>query len=127
MPTPPAQTDIMARLRTALAEAISSRDPIAAAAIRSALGAISNAEAVRPPAGTRSSPVSSEHVAGAVAGLGAAEATRRRLTEADMAAIVEAEVADRQSAAAQYDRLDRADRSARLRREADILSGLLRG
>ena len=110
---------------------------IAAAAIRSALAAIGNAEAVpsRPTPGqtagtaaaldaTERTPVGSEHIAGAAAGLGAAEAERRHLTEADIAVIVRAEISDRRSAADQYDRLGRTERAERLRREADVLTGL---
>jgi hypothetical protein len=104
---------------------------IAAAAIRSALAAISNAEAVsmrrtpRPAPATertRRPPAGSEHIAGAAAGLGATEAVRRQLTEANIAEIVLAEITDRRSAADQYDRLDRTDRAERLRREAAILA-----
>jgi uncharacterized protein YqeY len=119
-----ATPSIQARLRTALTEALSSRDTVAAAAIRSALSAIANAEAITP-AETGSKPASSEHIAGAVAGLGATEAARRHLTEAEVAAIVLAEIGDRRSAAAEYDRLDRPNQSARLRREAGILADLL--
>ena len=75
---------------------------------------IDNAEAVEPgpaqPAGT-----GGEHFAGAVAGLGAAEAQRRRLTEADVAAIVHAEAAEREAAAREYERGGHADEAARLR------------
>jgi len=117
-------TPLQARLRAALTEALSSRDLVAASALRSALSAIGNAEAIAP-AKTGSTPPSSEHFAGAMAGLGAAEAARRELTEADVAAIVSAEISDRRSAADDYDRLDRPDLSARLRREAAILADLL--
>lgn len=120
MPTTPVQ----ARLRAALTEALSSRDAAAVAAIRSALSAIANAEAIPPPA-IRPRPGSSEHVAGAVAGLGAAEAARRQLSEADISAILSAEISDRRTAADDYDRLGRGDQSARLRREASVLTGLL--
>jgi uncharacterized protein YqeY len=117
-------TPLQLRLRTALTQALSSRDALAAAPLRSALSAIANAEAV-PPAETSSRQTSSEHVAGAAAGLGATEAVRRELTEADIAAIVTTEITDRQSAAAEYERLGRADQSERLRREAEILAKLL--
>jgi uncharacterized protein YqeY len=117
--------DVTARLRTALTQALSSRDLIAAAAIRSALSAIGNAEAVPPPAGSASGQTSSQYIAGATAGLGAAEAARRELAEADIAAIVTAEINDRRHAADEYDGLGRADQSARLRLEADILAGVL--
>ena len=118
-----AATSVQVRLRGALTEALRSRDSIAASALRSALSAIANAEAV--PSANTSRGVGSEHVAGAVAGLGAAEAARRGLTEHDVAAIVAAEISDRRSAAGDYERLGRSDQSARLRREADILAELL--
>jgi uncharacterized protein len=125
--------DTVGRLRAALTTALSSRDMIAAAAIRSALGAIGNAEAVPVPDGSQPVPdgtqpvrarAGSEHVAGAAAGLGAAEAERRHLSEAEIAAIVLAEIAERRTAADQYDRLGRADQAERLRREAAILTSV---
>src|SRR5215469_8403861 len=120
MPT----TSIQTRLRAALTEALSSRDTVAASALRTALSAIANSEAITP-AETGRTRSSSAHVAGAVAGLGAADAPRRQLTDADITAIITADITDRLSAANDYDRLDRPDQSARLRREADILSDLL--
>jgi uncharacterized protein len=119
MPT----TSTQNRLRAALNEALRSRDSVAVAALRSALSAIANAEAV--PSANTSRVVGSEHVAGAVAGLGATEAARRELAEQDVAAIVGAEISDRRSAAGDYERLGRSDQSARLRREADVLAELL--
>jgi uncharacterized protein len=118
------EAGIQARLRSALADAIRTRDAAAVAALRSALGAIANAEAVPPdPAGA---PVaSSPHVAGAAAGLGAAEAERRRLTEADVEQIVRAEAAERLTAAEEYERGGRADRADRLRHEAAVLTSAL--
>ena len=61
----------------------------------------------------------------APAGLGVAEAARRELAEADIAAIVTAEINDRRQAAYEYEGLGSADQSARLRQETDILAGLL--
>jgi hypothetical protein len=118
------KTPIQARLRAALTAALSSRDAVAVGALRSALSAITNAEAITPAQAARTRP-SSEHIAGAVAGLGAAEAARRELTETDVTAIITAEITDRLSAANDYDRLDRPEQSARLRREANVLSDLL--
>ena len=132
-PAPVGQSGTVRRLQAALTGALSSRDMIAAAAIRSALAAIGNAEAVplrstpRPaPAtdGSRRPPIGSGHIADAAVGLGATEAARRQLTEADIAEIVLAEITDRRSAADQYDRLDRTERAERLRREAAILANL---
>ncbi len=97
-------TDIGTRLRRALTEALKARDKTAVSALRSALSAIGNAEAVDPgEQGPGRSGASSTHVAGAVAGLGTAEAQRRHLTEADVAAIVRAEAAEREAAASQYE------------------------
>jgi uncharacterized protein YqeY len=116
---------LQSRLRVALKDALSARDAIAAAAIRSALSAIANAEAI-PASDRHRAPVSSEHFAGATAGLGAAEAARRLLTDADVAAIVSTEIADRRAAADDYDRLGRPDQTARLRAEADVLAAVLK-
>jgi len=98
--------------------------------LRSALAAIGNAEAVEPgapaPAGP-GSPVDpgSPHVAGAVAGLGAAEAERRRLSAAEIERIVRAEASEREGAACDYERAGHADRAGRLRREAQVLLAVL--
>ena len=112
--------DVRTRLRQALREALSARDKTAVSALRSALGAIDNAEAIHPgsaPAPTASNP----HFAGSVAGLGAAEAGRRSLSEAEAGEIVRAEVAERQAAAIEYERGGHAARADRLRREARVL------
>ncbi|MFT7837967.1 GatB/YqeY domain-containing protein [Saccharothrix sp. BKS2] len=109
-----------ATLGEALKSALKERDRVAIAALRSALSAIDNAEAVpvEAPAGPAAS---GEHIAGAVAGLGAAEAERRQLTEADVRSIVEGEVRERSVAAAEYERLGRDDVAERLRAEAGVL------
>jgi uncharacterized protein YqeY len=126
------------RLRTALIVAMGSRDTVAVAAIRSALAAIGNAEAVQPPAGPagaagrqhgtdsqhgagRQHGTDSQHVAGAAHGAGATETARRALTVAQVSQIVAAEIADRQTAATQYDALGRTSQADRLRREAAAL------
>lgn len=89
-------------------------------ALRTALSAIDNAGAVpagpAPAAGT-----GGPHFAGAVSGLGAAEARRRALTEPEAEQIVRAEVAERQAAALDYDQAGRPDQAERLRREAQVL------
>jgi uncharacterized protein YqeY len=115
---------IRARLRRALAEALRARDTIAVSALRSALGAIGNAEAVEPgavaPAGS-----AGPHVAGAVSGLGAAEVPRRSLSPAQIERIVRAEAAEREDAARGYEQAGQADRAGRLRREARLLLAVL--
>jgi uncharacterized protein YqeY len=115
---------VQARLRLALAESLRARDTIAVSALRSALGAIGNAEAVEP--GTAAPTGSgSPHVAGAVAGLGAAEAPRRRLSAAEVEQIVRVEAGERERAAHDYERAGHADRAGRLRREAQLLLAVL--
>ena len=113
-----------ASLRDDLKAALKARDRVATAALRSALAAIDNAEAV--PADHRLDSVTgSEHVAGAAIGLGAAEAERRHLTEADLRSIVENEVQERSVAAEEYEQLGRNDVAERLRAEAEVLSRYL--
>jgi uncharacterized protein YqeY len=112
------------RLRRALAEAMRRRDRVAIVALRSALAAIDNAEAA--DAATAPRPAAGRHFAGTVAGLGAGEGDRRRLTETGVQAVVRAEVADRMAAADRYQRSGHPDRADRLRAEATVLSGHLR-
>ncbi|HLT60428.1 MAG TPA: GatB/YqeY domain-containing protein [Microlunatus sp.] len=116
-------TDLRSRLQDALRTALKDRDRAAAAAVRSALAAIGNAEAVdptpQPPA------VGSAEIAGAVIGVGGSELARRELADDDLVAIVAGEVADRRSAAADYQRAGRADRAEQLRHEADLLDRIL--
>jgi uncharacterized protein len=110
--------DIRTRLRRALGVALKARDAGAVSALRSAMSAIGNAEAVAPaarPAGTGSA-----HFAGTVAGLGAGEAQRRLLTEA-----VRQEAAEREAAAGEYERGGRAAEAARLREGARALMAVL--
>jgi uncharacterized protein len=59
--------------------------------------------------------------AGTVAGLGAAEVERRSLGQAQMEAIVRAEIADRETAATWYERAGQLQRAERLRAEAEVL------
>jgi hypothetical protein len=116
--------DARARRRLALAAALRARDMLAVSALRSALAAIGNAEAVEP--GVATPPGSgSPHVAGSVAGLGAAEAERRRLSAAEIGQIVRAEAGERERAARDYERAGHADRAGRLRREAQVLLAVL--
>jgi uncharacterized protein YqeY len=117
-------TGVRAQLSRALRTAMHSRDQAAVAALRSALAAIANAEAV--DAGSRPAPVTgSEHFAGAAAGLGAAEVARKELTEAAVREIVRAEIADRETAAGQYRRGGHAERADRLAAEIRALEAAL--
>lgn len=112
------------RLDLALRRALKARDKVAVSALRSALAAISNAEAVAPGS-VQVRGAQSAHVAGAAAGPGAAEAARRRLSEDDIAEIVRGEIAERESAATGYERHGHAGQAARLRREAETIAAVI--
>jgi uncharacterized protein len=138
--------DVRSRLQTALREAMKARDSAAASALRSALGAIGNAEAIPPsaignaeaippsaignaeaipvPGAVR--PGDHQHIAGSAGSLGAGEAERRILTEEDVAGIVQAEVTQRLVAASQYEAAGYGDRASRLRREAEVIASAAR-
>jgi uncharacterized protein YqeY len=115
--------DARVLLRRALDHALRTRDPIAMSALRSALSAISNAEAVGgAPAVARPS---SPHFAGATAGVYGGEARRRDLSAAEVDQIVQAEISERLRAAGDYERSGRAARAERLRAEASVLVSAL--
>jgi len=116
--------EIMTRLRRALGVSLKAREAGSVSALRSAMSAIGNAEAV-DPAAARPGESGSPHFAGTVAGLGAGEAQRRRLTEAGVVAIVRREAAEREAAAGQYERGGRAEEAARLREGVRALIGVL--
>jgi hypothetical protein len=130
------------RLSRALPVAMKARDRVAVAALRSALAAIANAEAVDPPqppppaqrpdhggsgaeqldhGGSGSGPA----FAGAVAGLGATEVERRRLSGVQVEEVIRAEVAERETAAAGYERAGQLEHAERLRAEAKVLTSYL--
>lgn len=114
-----------ANLRADLTAALKARNRAAVTALRSALAAIDNAEAV-PVDDPLDSASGNVHGAGSAIGLGAAEAERRHLTEADLRSIVENEVSERSAAAQEYEQLGRTDLAQRLRAEAEVLSRYLR-
>jgi len=115
--------DARVLLRRALDHALRTRDAVAVSALRSALSAISNAEAVSaPPAVARPS---SPHIAGAPAGVGGGEARPRDLSEGDVDQIVQAEISERLQAASDYDRSGHVSRAERLRAEASVLASAL--
>jgi uncharacterized protein YqeY len=110
------------RLHQALREAMRARDKVAASALRSALAALDNAGAVPPgPVPAAAGP----HFAGAVAGLGAAEAPRRGLAAGEAEQIVRAEIAEREAAAAGYEVAGHGEQGGRLRQEARTLASVL--
>jgi uncharacterized protein YqeY len=115
------------QLRAALTKAMKARDTAAVAALRSALAAVDNAEAVDPGAAGLAVSSGEGPVAKSAAGLGAADVPRRELSDDDEAAIVRAEIGERRAAADDYERLGRAEEAARLRAEADVLAAVLVG
>lgn len=113
-----------ASLRDGLTTAIKSRDRVAVAALRSALAAIDNAESV-PLEHPLDKAARSEHVAAAAVGVGATEAARRQLTDADLHDIVAKEVRERAAAAREYEQYGRSADAETLRAEAAVLSRYL--
>jgi len=95
------------------------RDRSAVSALRSALGAIDNAEAVDSPEMSRPG---DGPIAGARSGLGVSEVPRRDLSEQEMTEIVRTEIAERSAAADMYESDGHGDRAARLRAEASALA-----
>ena len=120
---PSRDDDLLDRLRADLRAALKARDRGTAAALRSVLAEVDNAGAVAAPDGPAEQ--SSPHVAGAVAGLGRAEATRRHLDGSAVASVVRAEVDGRREAADAYDAAGQGERAAALRAEADRLASYL--
>jgi uncharacterized protein YqeY len=114
--------DLRAHLRRQLRAAVRDRDRIAVGALRDAIAALDNAEAVEP--GETVTTVS-DFVAGGVLGLGAAEAERRVLDAESQRAIVEAEVESRLAAAATYEQNGQSSRATDLRGSADVLLAVL--
>ncbi|RSM61198.1 hypothetical protein DMH03_21110 [Amycolatopsis sp. WAC 01376] len=112
-----------ADLRDELKTALKTKDRVAIAALRSALAAIDNAEAV--PLDSATGIAMNEQVAGTAVGLGAAEVERLHLTEDDVRDIVAHEIRERTVSADEYERLGRADAADRLRAEAAVLERFL--
>ena len=110
------------RLAASLPGAMRARDQVAVSALRSAIAALGNAEAV---------PVDSMPRAGAVeeanVGAGAADAPRCELDEAEAHAVVRQEVTSRHEAADALAGHGRHEEADRLRAEADVLRTHLEG
>jgi uncharacterized protein YqeY len=123
------QGDLRQRLRQAIPPALKARDRATVAALRSALAAIENAEAVDAAAAPPPLPggAGTAGFAGAVVGLRAGEVARRSLTEAEVERIVRAEVAERDAAARDYAQAGQLDHAARLRAEASALAAYVVG
>lgn len=114
-------------LRSALVPAMRAKDEAAVSALRSAMSAVANGQAVDVREVDLRGTESSEHVAGALVGVGAAEVERRALSEGDARSIVEAERWSREADATTLEQHGQTERAARLRAEADVLAQVLRG
>jgi uncharacterized protein YqeY len=110
-------------MRRALPEAMRARDKSAVSALRTALAAVDNAEAVPVEGATMHGPALEQSPVGA----GAAEAVRRELSEGGVADIVRAEATERLEAAGQLTALGHAGRAEQLRVEAVVLFRFLDG
>jgi uncharacterized protein len=110
------------RLRTALLTDRKDRDTARVSALRSALSAIDNAET---PDGAQLGARLSGEIAGGVVGLGAAEVTRRQLSDTQIRELVRAEIDERLSAAGQFSAGGHEERATLLRTEAAALTALL--
>jgi uncharacterized protein len=115
--------DLRTRLREHLSAAMRDRDRIAVAALRDAIAALDNAEAVEPGAELWAG--SSEYVAGGVVGLRAGEAERRVLHPTAQRAIVNAEIEGRLAAATTYEQHGHSSRASNLRLSAEVLLAVL--
>jgi uncharacterized protein YqeY len=115
--------DLREELRRHLNQAMRDRDRVATAALRDAIAALDNAEAIDP--GDDVTSAASEYVAGGVVGLGAAEAERRVLDLVSQQAILRADIDARLDAAATYEHRGHPARGAQLRVEADVLRAVL--
>ncbi len=104
-------------LRAALTAAMKARDPVAMRALRSALGALDNAQAVELSHAPTSQPV----IAGGVAGLGTGDVARKQLSFEEQLAVLHAEIAERRALADRYDGLGQLEEASRLRAEAAVL------
>lgn len=117
--------EMRARLRADLKAAMKAREPEAVSALRTALAAIDNAEAV-PVDGAAGSPTDGP-IAGATAGAGSTEAARRELSAGEVRALLAAEIAERVSAAEGYEAGGQREAADRLRREAEVLRRYVEG
>jgi uncharacterized protein len=108
---------VQVRLQQALSRALKERDTEAVSALRSALGAIANAEAVPVPQRTGTE---------VMLGAGPSEVPRRELTEGEIVDVVEAEIVERRQAAEDLVGLGQDAHVQRLVGQAEVLERVLR-
>lgn len=106
-------------LRRDLTAAMKERDRDTASALRTALAALDNAEAVMVLANGQVA--AGAHVAGARSGVGSTEAGRRAVTGDQAREILSGLIAEQSGEAGRYDTLGQASAAQRLRAQADVL------
>jgi hypothetical protein len=100
--------------------ALKARDAEALAALRTAIAAIDNAEAIATTDARR--PVTSADIAGASSGVGSTEAVRQSLSPGQLRDIVREQITEYAREADRYDALGQPDAAYRLRHRARILA-----
>lgn len=108
------------RLRAAVPVAMKARDRSAVSALRSALAAIENAEAVAGGDDVHAGAIEASPV-----GVGATEVARRALTEKVITTILMGEISERRTAASAYEAAGHGERAAELLGEAEVLAAYL--
>jgi uncharacterized protein YqeY len=111
------------RLHRDLIVAMKARDAATVAALRVAIAAIDNAEAADIPEG--SSDTTSAHIAGARAGVGSTEVARRALSIDEVRRILRAQIDERTTQAAEFERGGRTAAAEGLRGEEAALERYL--
>ena len=106
-------------LRRDLTTALKERDRGTAAALRTALAALDNAEAVAAP--TNGQAAAGAHIAGAGSGVGSTEAERRAVTGGQAREILQGLIAEQEGEARRYDALGQGTAAQRLRAQAGVL------
>ena len=119
----PSGQTVRAALRHGLTTALKAGDAEALTALRTAIAAIDNAEAIATTDTQR--PVASADIAGASSGVGSTEAVRRSLNGGQLRDIVREQIAEYAREADRYDALGRPDAADRLRYRAGILAAHL--
>ena len=114
---------LRAALRHGLTTALKARDTEALAALRTAVAAIDNAEAIATTDTHR--PVTSADIAGASSGVGSTEAVRQSLSGAQLRDIVREQITEYAREADRYVVLGQPDAAHRLRHRARILAAYL--
>lgn len=110
MSTAEGERTLQGRLRVDLTAALKRRDDVAVTALRTALAAVANAEAV---------PVSEKYTPPVVNRF--AEAARRELSDESVVGILRAEAAERRVAISEYEALGLRQQAERLRAELAVL------